>query len=95
MNATALAPVLGKMAVAVPAGLALGVAYFAALRRTTDLYAAGRGWTIPASLTLGRLVAAAGFFALAANFGAMPLLAVFSGFLIARGLALRAVKRAV
>jgi len=81
-------------AVAFLAGLAFGFGYFAALRRTVDLYAAGRGRLVPTVLTLGRLAAAILFLAVAARSGALPLLASFMGFLLVRTLALRVVRRA-
>ena len=71
------------------AGLAFGVAYFVLLRQTVELYAAGHGRLVPAVLTLGRLAAAALFLAGAASIGALPLLASFIGFLLARAVALR------
>ncbi len=72
------------------AGLAFGWAYFAALRRTADLYAGGRGRLVPSALMLGRVGAAILFFGFASRNGALPLLTGFLGFLLARGLALRA-----
>ena len=78
--------------VAVTAGLAFGFAYFAVLRRTTDLYGAGGGRLVPAALTLGRVAGAMLFLGFAARLGALPLMAVFGGFLLARSLALRAVR---
>lgn len=92
MSGTAVAPMLGSIAVAAAAGLGFGLAYFAALRRTADSYAAGLSWKVPAGLTLGRIAAAVGFFSVAGRFGAMPLLAAFLGFLIARSVAARAAK---
>ena len=77
------------------AGFALGFGYFAVLRRTVDLYVAGNDRLVPAILTLGRLAAAILFLVIAARSGAQPLVASFMGFLLARGLALRAVRRAI
>ena len=74
-------------------GLMLGVAYFATLRRTADLFAIGQGRSMPVALTLARLVGATLFLATAARFGALPLLSAFLGFLVARGLALRGSRR--
>ena len=71
------------------AGLAFGLAYFAVLRRTVDLHAAGHDRFAPTILTLGRLAAAALLLAGAASIGALPLLASFIGFLLARAVALR------
>jgi len=75
------------------AGPAFGWAYFAALRRTADLYASDQARVLPAVLALGRLAAAMVFFGFAARVGALPLLAAFLGFLGARALALRAARR--
>jgi hypothetical protein len=72
-------------------GLAFGLVYFAALRRTVDLFGAGRRLA-PAALTLGRLAGAISFFGLVARLGALPLLSAFVGFLLARTFALRAVR---
>ena len=76
------------------AGFALGLGYFAVLRRTVDLYVAGSDRLVPAILTLGRLAAAILFLVIAARSGAQPLVASFMGFLLARGLALRTLRRA-
>ncbi len=71
-------------------GFAFGLAYFAALRRTVTLFAAGRGWFVPVALTLGRIGVAIIVLVLAAKLGAASLLATFIGFLLARTVALRA-----
>jgi hypothetical protein len=76
------------------AGLAFGLVYFATLKRSVMLFAAGRGWLGPLALTLGRIGAAVAFLFVAAKLGAAPLLAAFIGFLMARALALRAERRA-
>lgn len=87
---------LGALAAAWLAfGVLLGLAYFALLRRTVGYFAGGRGRLLPVALTLARLAAAIGFFGWAALAGALPVLAAFLGFLGARGLALRAVRRLV
>jgi hypothetical protein len=75
------------------AGLVFGLVHFAALRRTVELYSAGRVRLAAAALTLGRITAAIVFFGLAARLGALPLLSAFLGFLLARMLALRAPRR--
>jgi hypothetical protein len=80
--------------VAFLAGLAFGFAYFAVLRRTVDLYAAGHGLFVPAVLTLGRFATAILFLGIAARIGALPLLSAFVGFLVARTFALLFVQRA-
>lgn len=74
-------------------GFAFGLVYFAALRRTVALFAAGRGWLGPSALTLGRMGSAVALLAFIARLGAAPLLAAFLGFLLARALALHAVRR--
>jgi hypothetical protein len=74
------------------AGFAFGLIYFAALRRTAVLFAAGSGWLAPSALTLGRIGTATIILTLAARLGATPLLATFVGFLVARGIALHAVR---
>jgi hypothetical protein len=87
MTGAALALVAGF------AGLVAGALYFAALRRTVALYAAGPG-RLAAALTLARIAGAILFFGLGARQGALPLLSSFLGFLLARTLALRAARRA-
>lgn len=75
------------------AGIAIGLAYFRALRWTIQRGGA-HPLVIHAVASLARLVAAALFFGVAARLGAVPLLAAFAGFLLARALAMRAVRRA-
>lgn len=75
------------------AGFAVGLVYFAMLRRTAELYGAGRGWLGPAALTLGRVAGVAILLAFAAKLGAGPLLAAFLGFLVARMAMLHTVRR--
>lgn len=75
------------------AGVAFGIVYFTALRRTVDLYCTGRSPLGLMALTLARIAAAALIFALPAALGAVPLLAAFLGFLVARVIALRSVAR--
>jgi hypothetical protein len=74
-------------------GLAFGLVYFAALRRTVDIYGVGQGRLVPAALTVGRFVAAIVFLGFSVRFGALPLLAAFLGFLMARLAALRTSRR--
>lgn len=76
-------------------GLLLGAGYFAVLRWTVGRFAAGGGRLTPIVLTLARLVGAMLFFAATAWYGALPLLAAFLGFLVARGCALRIARRTV
>lgn len=92
MDATFASIPLLALAMAL-AGAAFGLVYFAALDRTVVLLAAGRGWLGPAALTFGRIGAATILLALIARLGAAPLLAAFLGFLAARAVALRAVRR--
>lgn len=76
-------------------GLAFGRAYFAALRRGVAAYTAAGAHMLWKSIgwLLARLAAAAVFFALTMAWGAWPLLAALLGFLAARQLALRAVRK--
>ena len=74
------------------AGLVVGLVHFAALWRSTELYSAGRG-QLAAALTLGRIAGTIVFFGLAARLEALPLLASFLGFLLARTLALHAARK--
>ena len=75
-------------------GFVFSLGYFAVLRRTAALFAAGRSFILPAALTLGRFAAVTIFLGAAAKLGAAPLLAAFLGFLLARAVSLRAVERA-
>ena len=75
-----------------PLGFALGVLYFAALRRTTLLVV--KGGVLPAiALTIGRAAAAVGVFGFAAWLGVGPLISAFAGFMVARWSALRQARR--
>ena len=74
-------------------GLVVGLVYFAALRRTVELYTKGRSGFTAIALTLGRIAVAIAFFGLAARLGALLLLSSFLGFLLARMLALRMARR--
>ena len=76
------------------AGFVFGLCYFAAVERTATHLAARKGLLVPISLTLGRIAAATLFLALAAQFGEASLLSAFSGFLLARVVALRKAGRA-
>jgi F1F0 ATPase subunit 2 len=75
------------------AGLVVGLVHFAALWWTTELYSASGGHLAAAALTLSRFAGTIVFLGLAASLGALPLLASFLGFLLARTLALRAARR--
>ena len=81
----AVAVVAGFAAV----GVAGGLGYFAMLRESTARLVVGTGRLGAVVLTLGRLAAISALLAFAASRGAMPLLAAFLGFLVARTLALR------
>ena len=94
MITPALIPGIAVVASFAFAGLAFGLAYFAVLRKTVDLHAAGHGRFAPTILTLGRLVAAILFLGVAARVGALPLISSFIGFLLARALALRGMQGA-
>jgi hypothetical protein len=76
------------------AGLAFGLIYFAALRRAVDLFVTGGGRLIRSALMLARFGTAAVLFTSAVKVGPLPLLASFLGFLLARKIALRGVRRA-
>jgi F1F0 ATPase subunit 2 len=71
------------------AGLALGLVYFASLRRSVTMFVGGKSWLGPVALTLGRMGAAVALLYLAAKLGAASLFAALIGFLMARALALR------
>jgi voltage-gated potassium channel Kch len=94
MTGPIFAPSVAAATIFAFAGLGFGFAYFAALRRSLDYYTAGQGRFMPAALTFGRFAAAALFFAFMARVGGTPLLMAFIGFLLARALALRAVRSA-
>lgn len=93
MTTVALCAGIALTAAFIAAGLVVGWAYFAALRRTVDLYATGRRPPVQVALTLARIGGVTAFLGAAVRFGALPLLAAFLGFLVARSLALRAVRR--
>lgn len=75
-----------------PLGYALGLAYFAALRRGIGCLLRGRPGALP--LLLLRLAGALLLLAAAAHWGAPALLCVFGGFLLARQRALQTSGRA-
>ena len=77
------------------AGVLLGRCYFRMLRFAVERYASGRSSAPQAAvLALGRILCATALFAAAARLGALPLLAAFAGFLVARTAALRAARKA-
>ncbi len=75
-------------------GLAVGVVYFEALRRTIMRFTTRQGWLEPVALTASRIGMAVAVFAIAARLGAAALLATFTGFLIARTVAVYRSRRA-
>lgn len=74
-------------------GFALGMMYFASLRRGVRLSVERHAWVRYVLSALARITAAALFFAFAVHWGAPALLAAFVGFLAARHLAVRAARR--
>lgn len=78
--------------VALAAGVATGVAYFALLSRNLDLYLAGAPLA-GAALQAGRFLLAAAVLFSAVQFGALPLIACAIGFLAGRHLVLRRVRK--
>lgn len=90
-DATLIATVALAVAMAL-IGLAVGWAYFRALRRTVELFAAGRDWRAAAALGFVRIAGAVVVLALMARLGAIALLSGFVGFLLARMIVLRATR---
>jgi len=74
-------------------GLLLGWLYFGLIWRSARLFAQGGGLRLLLLTGLGRLAALALALLLAALEGALPLLVVAAGMLIARALYLRRVRR--
>jgi N-ATPase, AtpR subunit len=101
MTTAVLAPELVIATAFAPAGLVFGRLYFAALRRTVERLStatasrdgSGSIRFLPAALTFARIAGATLFLGTAAQFGALPLLTAFLGFLVARSLSLRAARR--
>jgi hypothetical protein len=75
------------------AGLGFGLIYFATLRRTAEALGAGRRRRWAVILSVGRALAAVAVFTGAAHVGAAPLLVTFAGFLLARAVVVRRVRR--
>lgn len=75
-------------------GLALGFAYFLALRKTADLIVTGGHPLLGVALTLGRLAFLAAGFYLAVLAGGLALLAALAGVLVAKALLLAQMRRA-
>lgn len=74
-------------------GLVIGGGYFVSLERAVGLYVRDGCTLWLAALQLGRIGAATALFAIVAQAGITPLLASFGGFLVARSVAVRAVRR--
>ncbi|MBI1210668.1 MAG: hypothetical protein GC190_04350 [Alphaproteobacteria bacterium] len=73
-------------------GIAMGLAYFAAVKRSADALFQHDGWRTALLLTLMRLIGAIAVLVLAAQAGAIVLVSVFVGFLIARAIAMSSVR---
>ncbi len=80
MSVELLARLIGQLLV----GFAVGVGYFAALRRTVMRFTTGKGRLESAALTAGRIGMAIAVFAVAARLGCAALLLTLTGFLTAR-----------
>ncbi len=76
------------------AGIGLGAFYFQALWWNTQRFAAGGRLTTATALTIGRFALLGGVLFLASQEGALPLLAVALGILVARAVVMRRVRRA-
>jgi N-ATPase, AtpR subunit len=88
-----LASLLPAVALFAAAGFALGMGYFASLRRGVRLAVARHRWSSYLLLALARMTAAALFLAFAVRWGVPALLAAFAGLLAARRIAVRAARR--
>ncbi len=75
-------------------GLALGFAYFLALRQTANLIVAGGQPLLGLALTLGRLAFLAAGFYLAVLAGGLALITALAGVLVAKALLLAQMRRA-
>ena len=71
-------------ALALAFGATFGLAYFRLMQGTVAALASHSSWTRPIAFTMGRVAGAVAVFALLAYLGAVPLLAGFGGFLVAR-----------
>ncbi len=76
------------------AGLGLGLLYFRGVWWNARLFASGGRVTTAIALGLGRFILLGGLLALAALEGALPLLAMALGVLIARPMVMRRVREA-
>lgn len=81
-----------RASIAFAAGVALGLAYFATLARTLDLFVSGAP-VAAIVLQAGRFLLAAAVMYAAAQFGALPLLSCVLGFLVGRHCVLRRVRK--
>jgi hypothetical protein len=84
MTGSSLASAFAAASAMLAAGVVFGLGYFVALFWRTG----------PAILTLARIIGAIVILAFAVRLGALPLLATLLGFLLARTLAMHAVRRA-
>lgn len=84
---------LVTLVLAALAGLAGGLIYFQALRRSIDSLANKSGWRTATALALMRFAGAALVAAVLARLGGAALLAGFLGFLAARQIAVHSVRR--
>lgn len=73
------------------AGALLGTAYLYLIGRSVAAVSDGAAWRVAVPLAL-RIALAAGAFVFAARHGALPLLLMLGGFLVARTVALRRVR---
>ena len=74
-------------------GLTVGVAYFAAMWRSAELFAAGKRVGLAIGLVVGRLSLILAILApIAIRGGALPLLVTALGIVIARAIAMRRVR---
>ena len=74
------------------AGLALGSIYLFLIGRTVVAITGDNGWTAAALPLVLRISLAVAAFAVASGQGALPVLAMLAGFLVARSLGLRRVR---
>lgn len=93
MTRTALFVDPGHTVLMAVAGVALGLAYFASLKRSVASFVSGGRWPRSLAEMAARIGVAAAVLLVAAKLGAVPLLALFGGFLLARTLTLRAERR--
>ena len=85
---------LGSLAAHLVIGIGLGILYFGGLWWNTRRFAAGGSLATMAALTAGRFVLLGGLLFLASREGALPLLVMALGVLVARFLVMRRVRQA-